>query len=354
MEKGRLTNLLTVLSVMLAVVSPLFVAGYASSSPVTKPIELVFATWDPPGSPNVMIMERLQKDLDQIFPGRVNISFNLSSSLGRAPQHYDLAVKGVADITMISTPFTPGRFPVSDLLFLPTRAPSSAIATLAMLDLADKGYLDKEYEAAKLLWVDVSNPVQIVMGKKPVTSLADLKGSKVRASGISAKVVEALGAVPVSMMMPDVYAGLQKGVIDGALQSFESIQIFKLDEVLRYMIQASLGCMPLPTVMNKASWNQLPEDIKKYLELTRASYSLAHTDYHAEKAEKGREALEAAGVQISQLPQAEVDKMGGLLAPVWDDYVKDFEKKGFPVREAADELESFLRSTLGIQHPLYR
>ena len=60
------------------------------------------------------------------------------------------------------------------------------------------------------------------------------------------------------------------------------------------------------------------------------------------------------GIEIDRFAPGEMDKMPGLLAPVWDAYLNEFEGKGFPVREAVRELELILRDKFGIEEPLIR
>ena len=63
--------------------------------------------------------------------------------------------------------------------------------------------------------------------------MEDLKGMKIRGTGTSIKVVEALGATPVAMPQPETYDALQKGVVDGLVSPIETLKGWKFAEVIK-------------------------------------------------------------------------------------------------------------------------
>ncbi len=79
--------------------------------------------------------------------------------------------------------------------------------------------------------------------------------------------MEALGATPVNIPMPEAYPALEKGVIDGLLQPFGPMKAFKTADVTRYhTTNANLSNFLFSTVMNLEKWNSLPKDIQKAIE----------------------------------------------------------------------------------------
>jgi TRAP-type C4-dicarboxylate transport system substrate-binding protein len=219
--------------------------------------------------------------------------------------------------------------------------------------LYDKGYLNKEYADVKILWLSGSPPYQI-QSKKPITSLSSFKGLKVRAAGQMGKAVEAMGGVAVAMPMTDVYTSLQRGVVDATVNSFDTIAIFKLNEVITSVTEFNLACLPMVYVMNKDAFAKLPADMQAFIEQTKMKYSEAIAEYTDGRAEKGLEIVKNEGKPAYRFETADLDRMPQLFAPIWADYLNQFETKGFPVKAATDDLGPYLSSKFGIKNPIVR
>ena len=74
-----------------------------------------------------------------------------------------------------------------------------------------------------------TGPQIISTVKKPVKTLEDLKGLKIRATGRPADILKAVGGTPVGVEMADMYDGLQRGVVDGVLSSMEVQKGWKVE-----------------------------------------------------------------------------------------------------------------------------
>ena len=320
-----------------------------------KVVKLVLASWEPPNSPSTITFEQFAKDLKAAFPGRLEISLQFGGTLGKPTEYYDIARNGTADISFLATAYTPGRFPVMDLLVLPVKSTSSKCMTSAILHLRDKGFLDKEFAATKLLWLAGTPPYLFQSApNKAIKTLNDIKGLKIRAAGQMGKAAEALGAIPVGMPMTDVYTSLQRGVIDATMNSPDTIAIFKLNEVIESVTEYNMSALPMAVAMNKDSFEKLPADMKAFIEKTKMKYSEALSAYMDGRAAKGWEIVKKEGKKVYRFTDDEIDKMLQLFVPVWADYIKEFEGKGFPVKAASDELGSYLTSKFGIKKPIPR
>lgn len=132
----------------------------------------------------------------------------------------------------------------------------------------EKGWapiLKKAYAAQGLVWLDpYIQPAVYIITKKPINSIADFKGLKIRAPGAYGKFLRNLGASPVSLAWSEIYTSLSTGVIDG---SIGSNMIDHRDgnhvEVAKYMYPLPLaGAQVLPIIVNQSAWNKLPADLK--------------------------------------------------------------------------------------------
>ena len=150
-----------------------------------------------------------------------------------------------------------------------------------------------------------------IWSKKEIKSVADLKGVKMRAAGLAADSFTRLGASVVAMPGEEVYQALQRGVID-ALE-FTTMPVnygLGLHEVARYVVVPSYsGGGTSDWIVNAASWNKLPADLKPKLE---AALKKASEEYQRSAVTEERELtvkLAQGGVKLVKWPEAEMRKM---------------------------------------------
>jgi TRAP-type C4-dicarboxylate transport system substrate-binding protein len=136
-----------------------------------------------------------------------------------------------------------------------------------MWKVYDKYLKDAEFSKVKLLWT-FSIGMNDFHSKKPVKSLADMKGLKLASMApVHSKTIKALGASGVFMIEPEVYTALERGMLDGRFFNWEGCFVFKNFEVTKYRIQGiNIFTMPNIIMMNKDKWNSLPDDIKKIID----------------------------------------------------------------------------------------
>jgi TRAP-type C4-dicarboxylate transport system substrate-binding protein len=330
------------------------VAGPLPAS-AEKPIKLLLATFENPTMSGAITLTQLGKDLEAVFPGRVEVEVQTGGTLGKAQEYYDLAAKGIADITTHNVPFTPGRFPVMELAGMPIQAPSALVVGYAFAKLHDMGYLDKEFSDVKLLTPGINEPMDFLCVREPFTTLKDLKGKKIRSGGgTMTDVLKALGATPISLPLTEVYGAMEKGVIDAAFLSWNVLKSVKLFEVTKHITYFHTCFFPFVMVMNKAKWEALPADIKHYLETTSTRYAMS---WAAETIRSSRESLELADqvhIPVHHFSPAELDKMRPLLAPIWEPYFNKYEARGFPVRKASEAFSSLLKLEFGVENPFFK
>ncbi len=130
-----------------------------------------------------------------------------------------------------------------------------------------KEILSKEFEKAgvKLLYLMDYGYGYFVL-KKPVYSLRDLQGLKIRGySEVTNMAIKAVGASPVFLGAGEMYMALQTGTIDGVLTGPTSILHRKLYEVAPYALYEPVGYAEFAVVMNLDRWNSLPPDVQKII-----------------------------------------------------------------------------------------
>jgi TRAP-type C4-dicarboxylate transport system substrate-binding protein len=133
----------------------------------------------------------------------------------------------------------------------------------------------KVYAENNIYWIPAfPNQIQQIGSSFPISSLADLKGKKIRATGVVAEYVKLLGASPVSLPAPEIYMALKLGTVDAAVFGFTALEDMKLKEVWKYII-VSPNCNNLVCsfMINMNSFNALPQDIKEIID-KQAAYAM--------------------------------------------------------------------------------
>ncbi len=152
----------------------------------------------------------------------------------------------------------------------------------------------------------------ILHTKKPVHKLEDLKGMKIRCTGTTAKLVSQLGGIPVAMPQTETYDALQKGVVDGVMNPFETLKGWKFAEVIKYttLNYGSAYSMAFFVVMNKQKWNALPKEVQAVIEKVNEEW-IEKTGKAWDDIDKGgMEFTKSKGNQIHPPVQAGRRKMG--------------------------------------------
>jgi len=226
-----------------------------------------------PKSPaQVNMLEPWAKAVEEGSNGRIKIEIYPAMSLGGTPPQLVRQVRdGVVDIVWTVNGYTPELYPRTEVFELPGVYKGDTTATnLAMRDLFDE-YLAEEYEGVKVIVLHVHAGQGIQMRDKLVRSPNDLAGLKLRIpTRTGAWIIEALGATPVGMPVPDLPQALSTGAVDGALIPWEIIPPLKLQELTKYQIEGPnherFGTTTFQISMNQASYDNLPDDLKAVID----------------------------------------------------------------------------------------
>jgi TRAP-type C4-dicarboxylate transport system substrate-binding protein len=215
------------------------------------------------------MLEPWAQRIEKASGGKVKIELYPSMSLGgKPPQLINQARDGVVDIIWTVNGYTAGLFPRSEVFELPFVHTNNVPATnLAMGELYEK-YLAPEYQGVKVLFLHVHAGQGIHMADRPVRRPEDLRGLKMRIpTRTGAWIIEALGASPVGMPVPDLPQALSRKVVDGAFIPWEIIPPLKLQDMTDYQIEGPnrtrFGNTTFQVSMNEARWTNLPRDVQK-------------------------------------------------------------------------------------------
>lgn len=319
------------------------VCASAQAGDAAAPMKLTYSIFFPPAHGQAEIGAAWATEIEQRSGGRVKIEVFAGGTLTAAPDVYDGVVNGISDIGMSCFAYTRGRFPLMEALDLPMGYPSGKAATRVANDYY-RLMKPKALDEVKVLYLHAHGP-GLLHTKKPVKKMADLQGMKIRSTGFSAKVVKALGAVPVAMPQGETYEALQKGVVDGTFTPIETLKGWKQAEVVKYTVDCpDIGyTTAMFVVMNRKKWNALPDDLKKIFDDVSAEWIAKHGAAWDLLDKEGREFALSLKNEIAALPEAENKRWVDAVAPVIDSFKKSAAQKGLPAEKAIAEIRRLLK-----------
>jgi TRAP-type C4-dicarboxylate transport system substrate-binding protein len=316
----------------------LLIAAPATSAPAEaqEVITLRMHTFIPPvGNPAKTFLIPWAERISKASNGRLKVQPYWAMQLGgQATQLLDQAREGVVDIVWTVPGFTPGRMPRLEPFELPFVHRDSLSSTLALQDFQDK-HLGPDLKDYHPLLIHVHAGF-LFQTKDPVLKMEDLKGKKIRAASRGGVwLLEALGATGVGLPLNDIPAALSKGVIDGVTLPYEIAPAVKMQDLVSHFSelagpQPRLGTNVFAFLMNKASYDKLPPDLKKVIDDNAGRHI-------AKWAGENWAAIEIPGKEVMQskpknkfhtIPEPEVAKMRAAAKPVFDRWIEEVKKAG--------------------------
>ncbi|PIE32808.1 C4-dicarboxylate ABC transporter substrate-binding protein [candidate division KSB3 bacterium] len=316
--------------------------AFIPSSWAEKPIELTFSVFFPPTHAHAVASMDMAKEIETRSNGRVKITVFPGGTLTKAPAVYAGVVDGISDMGHSVFAYTRGRFPMMEAIDLPFGYPSGKVASRVAYEFYN-AMNPKELKDVKVLSIHAHGP-SVLAAKKDVNSLDDIKGLKVRCTGLSSKLAEYLGAAPVAMPQNAAYAALQKGVVEGTFCPIETLKGWKQGEVIDHVIESkALGyTTSMFVVMNKKKYEALPEDIQQIFDEVGAEWVEKYGQVWDDADQEGRQFVEELGRNIHGLSAEEEAKWEKAIHPVIEEYQKKVEKKGLPGVQAVKLIQELL------------
>jgi TRAP-type transport system periplasmic protein len=275
---------------------------------------LTLSSWVPPNHYVVKdILQPWMADVEKVTEGRVKINL-LPKPVGAPAQHWELARKGVADITWGNFTYEPERFKHVWFSELPMMGSNCEASSVALWRTYDK-YLAKNetFKGVVMLGTGMLGGGQFHHPSKVIDTPDDLKGQKVRMGGpIQKRLLEDLGAIPVAGPGSKAYEMLEGGVIDASLHPLESVVNFRLDGKLKNhtLIPGGLYDASFFIVMNEGKFQRLSAaDQQAIMKLSGEALSRRWGQQFDIQNKASEEKLRANGHKFAQPSQALMDNI---------------------------------------------
>jgi len=332
--------------VVLVLMAVLLSSIWLVSSPVDaqeKVVNLKLANFFPPDNKIAVAMDQWCKEVEKRTNGTVKITQFAGGTLTPPTQTYISVTRGVADLGLSFFSYTMGRFPFMEVLDLPLGYRSGYVGNKLANEFYKK-FKPKELDDVKVMFL-MTSPPHMLFAKKPVKNLEDLKGLKIRSTGTSSKVVEALGGAPVAMPMSDAYDALSRGVAQGIIGPYEPMKGFRLAEVVDNSVEYGTAYVGSNyVVMNKDKWNSLPVNTQKIIEQLNVEWVEKMGKLWDELDKEGKDVFLQKGGKVVVLTKEENARWAARLRPMLDEYVKNMKAKGLPGEEALKFCQDYLKA----------
>jgi TRAP-type C4-dicarboxylate transport system substrate-binding protein len=238
------------------------------------------------------------------------------------PKEWDALMNGVFDIAALVPAFYVQALPDSPIFALPGVVRSAEEAAVGGWKMSEAHLLrgmDRLFVIATF-----SNDPGGLHFARPVKSLAEVKGMKIRVSGpAEAQIVQALGAAPVGMNVSDMAEALTRGVYDGSLNGWSANHLFRVTPVLKSHIDLSLGVRQFVFGMNRPAYDALPDAAKAAI-AKNSGLDLSLRMGHAMEKDGERERADAAakGMMVP-LTAADEARLDAIYRPLIDKWAAD-------------------------------
>ena len=309
-----------------------------------KVVTLKFSNFWPAPHKNSVTADEWAKEVEKRTNGKVKVTVYHGATLTPANQTYDSVVNGICDIGMSALAYTRGKFPLTEVIDLPLGYKSGTVAT-GLVNEYYKKFKPKEFDGVQVLFFHAHGP-GLLFTKKPVAKMEDMKGMKIRSTGLSAKVVQALGGAPVGMPMTESYDALSKGVADGIMCPYEAMWGFKLGEVVNNCTEdhGIAYSTAFFVVMNKNKWATIAPDAQKAIEKVNEEFIVKYGKVWDDIDKEGKDFMVKKGAKIVKLSKEEDARWVTTVKPILEEYVKNMMGKNLPGDQALKFCLDFLKA----------
>ena len=254
------------LVVSVAVLALAFIFG-GTGPAAAAPIKLTMVgSWPPKISSAADVGIRFLEEVNRRGKGKVVIQFKGAKEVVPTFDQPEALVKGVFDVWYGAPNYWAGVVPAGYVTELspfpvPDNGPGSALFN----------FMVKMYEKKGVRYLghfsgDPGTGNHFMYTQKSLSSIADLKGRKIRVPPLTRFVVKAVGAEPVTLPPSEVGLALQRGTVEGFTWPFyDGFTAFGWHKVSKYIILHPLYRYGIGINMNLRKWNSLPKDVQQII-----------------------------------------------------------------------------------------
>ena len=265
-------------------------------------VDIKFADVHPAGYPTVVAEQNMGKKLEQASNGEITFKMFAGGVLGSEKEVIEQAQIGAVQMARVSLGIVGPVVPDVNVFNMPFVFRDHEHMRKVIDGEIGQEILDKitnsEFNLVALAWMD--GGTRSLYTKKPVRSLADLKGMKIRVQGnpLFIDMMNAMGGNGIAMDTGEIFSALQTGVIDGAENNPPTLLEHNHFQNAKYFTLTSHLILPEPVVMSKTTWNKLTPDQQALVKKVAREAQFEERALWDAKSAASEEKLKAAGVEF--------------------------------------------------------
>ncbi|MBI3709471.1 MAG: TRAP transporter substrate-binding protein [Proteobacteria bacterium] len=300
--------------------------GFGRSALAQQKMVLKAADVHPLGYPTVEAVVRLGKKLEAQTEGRLSVQMFPSMQLGGEKEMIEQAQVGALQFARISVgPMGPvvDELNVFNMPFVFRDVPhmqkviDGAIGDEMLAKLTNS----PQSKVVGLAWMD-AGARSVYNSKKPIKSIDDLKGLKIRMMGnpIFVDTMNALGGNGIAMGFDQLYSAMQTGVVDGAENNPPSYESGKHFQVAKYYSLTEHLIIPEILIFSRVTWDKLSAADQALLKKVGKEAQLEERKLWADKEKESMDLIKKAGIEVLTFTPDQKKRFQDAVKPVWDKY----------------------------------
>jgi TRAP-type C4-dicarboxylate transport system substrate-binding protein len=262
-----------------------------------------------------MFTDLVEQMVAKKYPGELKIQFIGGPEAVKTPDQVQALQRGMVDMVFTTNAYYVSVLPEVDALKLSVFTPAEERTKGAW------AYINQLHEKIGIYYLarlGLGTKFHLYL-EKPIKS-ADLKGLNIRVSPMYLQVIKGLGGNPVVIPPTEVYAALERNVVDGYCWPAVGIRDWGWQKQTKYVVDPGFYQVPNPQLVNLNTWNKLPKKLQDLLTEAAAEAEKKVVAYFDDLSKQERPILLKEGIQVIDLPPAEKEKF---LKVAYDEGWKD-------------------------------
>jgi TRAP-type C4-dicarboxylate transport system substrate-binding protein len=294
--------------------------------------------------------EVFKKLVEQKSAGRIKVNLFPAAQLGAAKKHFELVKGGVAEAAITLVTYHPEELPVNNLMLVPGLYDQLWTGIQGLWRaLHEPGPMRDEFTTKGVVPLAVfSTPeYEVQSTNRPLKSLDDLKGLRLRSSGgLMNEALKLLGATPVEVPAADMVGALQARLVDGTALPLYTFKTYGLDKLVKYS-STDLGVgpgAPFILFMNAKFFYEMPEDLRKILYDAGKETSYAGMNGHL-KLNEAAVATYKDKVQFVEFGPKVRQEAANKLVPLKETWVSSVASIGIDGKKVIDQYQGLVKAS---------
>jgi TRAP-type C4-dicarboxylate transport system substrate-binding protein len=313
--------------VVLVVGISLFLLTLFQGSALSKQFNWKFHSYVPPANKALAVGQRWWcEQVDKRSKGELKVKMYWVGQLVGPKELLGAVSSGVLDVAGCAPNYTPGQIPLWNIFTLPficAPRPDYGLMIYNRMARESRPLIDEMKEQNLVYGGGHDMFPKNIVGKKPVRTISDFKGLRLRCNPDVGSLLRKFGGVPTMLPVSEVYSALDTGVIDALSFAPEALPQWKIHEICKNLtLDLDLASMVVIYFINRDKWNQLPDNLKKVVQSVIEDYPAFLWSLASRMQEESSKTMKQAGVEFIDFPKTEKEKLLVKAPDIWEQWAK--------------------------------